>query len=110
VSGDDQIKSWRDYRKLTPIVQLNDLARRSDDSGWIATRELLASMGWTDLYRIAVIMGDTLGRGGVYVLLPDETVANVFSEYGTYETCSVQEFADWDEQFARPLLHRRQPA
>ena len=103
MSGDDQIKSWRDYRKLSPIVQLNDLLRRSDDSGWIATRELLASMGWTDLYRIAVIMGDTLGRAGVYVLLPDETVANVSAKYGTYETCSVQGFADWDEQYARPL-------
>lgn len=45
-------------------------------------------MGWTDPYRIAGIMGDTLGRGGVYGLLPDETPANVSGGiYGTYETC-----------------------
>ena len=103
MSGDDQIKSWRDYRKLQPTVQLNDLLRRSDDSGWTATREILARMGWSNLNRVAVITGDTLGRGVVYVLLPDETVADVSSEYGMYETCSVQEFADWDVQYAEPL-------
>jgi hypothetical protein len=103
MSGDDQIKGWRDYRKLRPTVQLNDLLRRSDGSGWTATRELLARMGWSNLNRVAVITGDTLGLGIVYVLLPDETVAQVSSEYGTYEACSVQEFADWDVQYAEPL-------
>jgi hypothetical protein len=39
----------------------------------------------------------------VYVLLSDETVAQVSSEYGTYEACSVQEFADWDVRYAEPL-------
>jgi hypothetical protein len=47
MSGDDQIKGWRDYRKLLPTTQLNDLLRLSDDSGWAATRELLAQMAWT---------------------------------------------------------------
>jgi hypothetical protein len=103
MSGDDQIKGWRDYRKLLPTAQLNDLLHRSDDSGWVTTRELLAQMGWTNLNRVVVITGDTLGRGTVYVLLPDETVADLSSEYGTYETCSVQEFADWDVQYAEPL-------
>jgi hypothetical protein len=46
-----------------PTVQLNDLIRRSDDSGWTATREIHARMGWSNLNRIAVITGDTLGRG-----------------------------------------------
>jgi hypothetical protein len=103
MSGDDQVKGWRDYRRLLPTAQLNDLLRRSDDSGWVATRELLAQMGWTNLNRVVVITGDTLGRGIVYVLLPDETVACLSSEYRTYETCSVQEFADWDVQYAEPL-------
>lgn len=103
MNGDDQVKSWRDYRKLKPFDDINLLLRRSEDSGWAATRELLARMGWNNLHRLAVISGDILGRGIVYVLLPDETVASVSSEYCTYETCSVQEFADWDVQYAEPL-------
>jgi hypothetical protein len=99
MSGDDQIKGWRDYQTLLPTAQLNDLLHRSDDSGWVTTRELLAQMGWTNLNRVVVITEDTLGRGTVYVLLPDETVADLSSEYGTYETCSVREFADWDVQY-----------
>jgi hypothetical protein len=35
--------------------------------------------------------------------LPDETTADVSSKDGTYETGSVQEFADWDCQFAIDL-------
>lgn len=103
MSGDDQIRGWRDYRKLMPTVQLNELLRHSDDSGWTATRELLARMAWTNLNRVVVITGDTLGRGLVYVLLPDETVAQLSSKYGTYEICTVQEFADWSVQHAEPL-------
>jgi hypothetical protein len=103
MSGDDPNKSIYDYRKLEPTMQLNRLLRESDDSGWTATRELLARTGWSELNRVAVITGDILGRDVVYVLLPDETVAMVSSKYGTYETCSVQEFADWGEQSARSL-------
>jgi hypothetical protein len=103
MGGDDQIQSWRDYRKLAPIVQLNQLLRQSDDSGWVGTRELLSHLGWTNLHRLAVITGDVLGRSTLYVLLPDETVADISSDFGTYETCSVQEFADWSVQHAEPL-------
>jgi hypothetical protein len=103
MNGDDQIQSWRDYQKLRPLDDINVLLRRSEDSGWAATRELLARMGWGNLHRVAVISGDILGRGIVYVLLPDETVGCLSSEYGTYETCSVREFADWDVQYAEPL-------
>ena len=104
VSGDDELKGWRDFRRISPIPELNELLHRSDDSGWVATRELLARNGWTDLHRLAVISGrDTRGEGGIYVLLPDETVADVGAKYSTYRTCSVQEFADWDVQFAEPL-------
>jgi hypothetical protein len=103
MSGGDQMESQHDYRKLEPTRQINRLLRESDDSGWTATRELLGRMGWSNLNRVALITGDILGRDVVYVLLPDETVAMVSSKYGTYETCSVQEFADWGEQSARSL-------
>lgn len=53
----------------------------SEDPSWRATRELLVGMGWTSLWRVAVISGDILGRGTVYVLLPDETVAGLSSKY-----------------------------
>lgn len=103
MNGDDFVKSWRDYRLLKPLDDINVLFRRSEDSGWVAARKLLQRMGWTNLQRLFVISGDILGAGILYVLLPDETVASVSSKQGTYETCSVQEFADWDIQYAEPL-------
>lgn len=105
MNGDDQIADWRQYRMyLKPFDDINILFRRSVDPRWIATRELLARMGWTNLDRLAVISGEVLGQM-THVLLPDETVAEVLPESGTYETCSVQEYADWDIQYAEPLWY-----
>ena len=60
----------------------------SEDPSWGATRELLAEMGWTSLWRVAVIAGDILGRGIVYILLPDETVASLSSSMGPADLLS----------------------
>ena len=103
MNGDDFVKSWRDYRHLRPLDDINVLLRRSQDPGWAATRELLRKVGWTNLDRLFVISGDILGAGVVYVLLPDETVASIYSDAGAFETCSVQEFADWDVGYAELL-------